>query len=218
MDANWSDTTTTDEEYCFEQHQENSLQLTVEQEGIQEEGEEDISNSEDYYESEMADDSGYHAPNNSSKEVAGAQVGQGIDTNPKVQQRQVLSEDDEPNHASHIISLKNNVSRQKNLNKMKLLVRSHALREAASPPPDLPCPTLATLISATSASFSPNHIHHLQEEPVIITVENGAEDLQNNDNSSRLRPHSRVLYIFLPFFFVPSFKCIHELTNYILKN
>ena len=30
------------------------------------------------------------------------------------------------------------VSRQKNLNKMKLLVRSHALREAASPPPELP--------------------------------------------------------------------------------
>ena len=111
MDANWSDTTTTDEQSCFEQHQENSSQLNVEQEGIQEEGEEDINNSEDYYESETADDNGYHATNNSSKQVATSQVGPGIDTYPKLQQRQILSEDDEPKHASHIISLKNNVSR-----------------------------------------------------------------------------------------------------------
>lgn len=194
MDANWSDATTTDEQSCFEQHQENPSQLNVEEEGIQEEGEDDINNSEDYYESETADDSGYHATNNSSKQVATSQIGPGIDTYPKLQQRKILSEDDEPKHASHIISLKNNVSRQKNLNKMKLLVRSHALREAASPPPDLPSPNLSTPISATSASFSPDHKHHLHEEPVIITVENGAEDSPSSDNSGRLRPHSRVLY------------------------
>ena len=45
--------------------------------------------------------------------------------------------------------------RQKNSSKMKLLVRSHALREAASPPPDSPTPCSLSPTTEPQAPLTP---------------------------------------------------------------
>ncbi|XP_032780844.2 uncharacterized protein LOC116919078 isoform X2 [Daphnia magna] len=84
------------------------------------------------------------------------------------------------NHQADLVSSQSTSSegegRQKKVNKMKLLVRSHALREAASPPPDSPSP----LFNATNNGSSPEEQQHNQQASLVITV------VESNDETSSL--------------------------------
>lgn len=78
------------------------------------------------------------------------------------------------------------VSRQKNkMNKMKLLVRSHALREAASPPPDSPS---SPLLGAHEQQ---------QQTPLVITLVESDDEVPSHQPETahvahRLRPRVQV--------------------------
>lgn len=82
------------------------------------------------------------------------------------------------------------VSRQKNkINKMKLLVRSHALREAASPPPDSPC--------ASSPLLGAHELQQQQQTPLVITLVESDDDVPSHQPetahaTNRLRPRVQV--------------------------
>lgn len=84
------------------------------------------------------------------------------------------------NHQADLVSSQSTSregeGRQKKVNKMKLLVRSHALREAASPPPDSPSP----LFNATNNGSSPEEQQHNQQASLVITV------VESNDETSSL--------------------------------
>lgn len=67
------------------------------------------------------------------------------------------------------------------MNKMKLLVRSHALREAASPPPDTPCPAPAVLCDDQDVD-NPSTSSSL----VITVVESNDDD--DDDDEALLHP------------------------------
>lgn len=86
------------------------------------------------------------------------------------------------------------VSRQKNVNKTKLLVRSHALREAASPPPDLPSPA-----SPINRQLDKSPQLPLLEEGPIINIESSEEVIDPDEEpasvSDRLRPRPQVLHL-----------------------
>lgn len=96
------------------------------------------------------------------------------------------------------------VCRHKKMNKMKLLVRSHALREAASPPPD--SPSSSPLFNATTNSSSsqpvPDEQQHNQQQQqqaslVITVVESHDENSSPHHQevaqvTNRLRPRVQV--------------------------
>ena len=93
------------------------------------------------------------------------------------------------------------VCRQKKMNKMKLLVRSHALREAASPPPDSPCVSSPLFNATTNSSQSPDEQQHNQPQQqqaslVITVVESHDETSPHHQEvaqvTNRLRPRVQV--------------------------
>lgn len=96
------------------------------------------------------------------------------------------------------------VCRHKKMNKMKLLVRSHALREAASPPPDSPS---SPLFNATANSSQPpdEQVQHNQQQQaslVITVVESNDETASPHHQevaqvTNRLRPRVQVKISFL---------------------
>jgi hypothetical protein len=91
------------------------------------------------------------------------------------------------------------VCRQKKMNKMKLLVRSHALREAASPPPDSPSSPLFNATATNSSQPPDEQQHHQQQQQaslVITVVESNDETSPHHQEvaqvTNRLRPRVQV--------------------------
>lgn len=83
--------------------------------------------------------------------------------------------------------------RLKKMNKMKLLVRSHALREAASPPPDSPCASPTPHCDADESADVDDQLEHQQQQdrqqhphqaPLVITV------VESHDDASSLQPEA----------------------------
>ena len=98
------------------------------------------------------------------------------------------------------------VCRQKKMNKMKLLVRSHALREAASPPPDSPSSPLHFNTSTTPHHISSDEQQQQQQQAsLVITVVESRDDetspsLHQQQEAAqvtnRLRPRVQVQLFF----------------------
>lgn len=91
------------------------------------------------------------------------------------------------------------VNRLKKINKMKLLVRSHALREAASPPPDSPCPSPSPSSPQlqNNDSSSVAEPFRSQKTPLVITVVGSDDDVSperetTHVTKNRLRPRVQV--------------------------
>ncbi|XP_046652235.1 R3H domain-containing protein 2-like isoform X4 [Daphnia pulicaria] len=96
------------------------------------------------------------------------------------------------------------VCRHKKMNKMKLLVRSHALREAASPPPD--SPSSSPLFNATTNSSSSQPVpdeqqqqqQQQQQASLVITVVESHDETSSPHHqevaqvTNRLRPRVQV--------------------------
>lgn len=100
-------------------------------------------------------------------------------------------------HQSDLVSSQSTSSesecRQKKVNKMKLLVRSHALREAASPPPDSPSP----LFNPTKNGSSPDEQQNNQQAALVITVVESNDETSSHHQQeiapNRLRPRVQVV-------------------------
>lgn len=103
------------------------------------------------------------------------------------------------NKKSEVDGFVSGFSRLKNLSKMKLLVRSHALREAASPPPELPSQAAASpngSIAADQDFPTQGHCQDRQEEleGPVIENDNDAPSSHQDDPSNRLGTCSSLVY------------------------
>ncbi len=107
-------------------------------------------------------------------------------------------------HSSQDCDDGDHVCRHKKMSKMKVLVRSHALREAASPPPDSPCASSplfgATANDSPSADQQQQQHNQQPQASLVITVVESNDDASSHPQemaqvANRLRPRVQVLLL-----------------------